>query len=72
MTSKALGHFVSCMQHTSMCSLLRSSLSWPRYVADERPLTLNVPIVKFEGDRDPFDGITDDCYAARCNNRREM
>ena len=60
MTSKPLGHFVSCIQHTSMCSFLRSTLNWPRFVADERPLTLNVPMVMFERDRDPFSGITDD------------
>ena len=61
MTSKPLGHFVSCIQHTSMCSLLRSSLSWSRFIADERPLTLNVPMVKFERDRGPFSGVSNDC-----------
>ena len=43
-----------------MCRLLRSSLSWSRFVADERPLTLNVPMVKFESDRGPFGAITSD------------
>ena len=54
------GHFVSSIQHTSMCRLLRSSLSWSRFVADERPLTLNVPMVKFESGPGPFSGITSD------------
>ena len=40
--------------------LLRSSLSWSRFVADERPLTLNVPMVKSESDRGPFGAITSD------------
>ena len=43
-----------------MCRLLRSSLSWSRLVADERPLILNVPMVKFESDRGPFGAITSD------------
>ena len=34
-----------------MCHLLRSSLIWSRFVADERTLTLNVPMVKFEWPR---------------------
>ena len=43
-----------------MCRLLRSSLSWSRLVVDERPLTLYVPMVKFESDRGPFGAITSD------------
>ena len=43
-----------------MFRLMRSSLSWSRLVADERPLTLNVPMVKFESDRGPFGAITSD------------
>ena len=60
MMSKPPGHFVSCIQQTSMCRLLRSSLSSTRFVADDRPLTLNVPIVKLVSDRGPFRDITSD------------
>ena len=69
MTSKPLGHFVCSIQHTSMCSLLRSSQSLSRFIADERPLTLNVPMVKFERDRGPFNGISNDCDSTEIYGR---
>ena len=68
MTSKPLGHFVSCIQHNYVdVQFVESLLRWPRFVADERPLTLNMPMVKFEEVRDPFVGIDiyiDICMAA--------
>ena len=35
----------------STCCLMRSSFRCPRFVVDESPRTLKVPMLKFEGGR---------------------